>query len=155
VSDAMFHEFMLTDADGAVHRYEVLPHPASEGQAVLLQLLAVAAEPVGRLASSVFEGAGTVGELLDSEPAKLMERVDLGRLGADVKTAILSMQMDKLGADVLRHTMRDGKKLSDRVAFDAAFTRNYFEYLRAVWEVVQINRFLPLSAISGLVKGRA
>jgi hypothetical protein len=168
--DTPFHEFQLRDADGSMHRYEVLPHPASEGQAILLQMLAVAAEPVGRLAASIFEGdtlkealvsaqanakEGEKASLLDVDAAALLGNIDLGRLGADVKTSILSMPMEKLGGDILKHTLRDGQKLSARVVFDAAYTRNYLEYLQAVWEVVQVNRFLPLSAMSGLVKGKA
>jgi hypothetical protein len=50
----------LYDYDGKPHKYEVIPHPATEGQEVLWALLAIAAEPGGAALQKLVEAEGMV-----------------------------------------------------------------------------------------------
>jgi hypothetical protein len=152
-------QFVIKDADGNDRRYEVTPHNAVQGQAIMWDLVALGAEPVARLADSALKSeevvaglasalaSGGVGKLLDGGAVELLGGIDLGAVGADVKRAIVSMPMQRLTRDILRHTTREGRALSDDTVFGLAYQANYGELLRAVWEVVKINRFLSLPGI--------
>lgn len=156
------HDFVIKDAEGVPHRYEMTGHPPIQGQAIMWQLLALGAEPLGRLADLALTSDELLGQVraalaapapADAEAAEsttlsdlaaVAKTLDLARLGRDVKSAILSADMPKLTRDVLQFTTRDGASLASDIHFAAAYKRNYGELLQAVWQVVQANRFLPL-----------
>jgi hypothetical protein len=153
-------QFVIKDADGVDRHYEVTPHNAVQGQAIMWDLVALGAEPMARLASSALKSeevvaalASTLAEkggaakLLDGGVVELLGDIDIGAVGADLKRAIMSMPMAKLTREILRHTTREGRPLSDDTAFGLAYQANYGELLRAVWEVAKINRFLSLPGI--------
>lgn len=141
--------FTLSDADGLAHVYELIPHPASEGQRVMWTLLQLGAEPLGRLigqALPALEGIGSLRQLLD-DPAALAAiggKIDFAQVGADVRRSVGSMPMDSLVKELLSRCTRDGKPLSNPLAFDASYTRNYREMLLAAWKSVEANRFFAL-----------
>jgi hypothetical protein len=142
--------FTLTDADGGAHRYEVTPHNALEGQRITYTLLRLGAEPLGRLVQTGLQNAGLLDgglrSLLDDPAAlgRLAAGIDFAAVGADLQKSMGSMPMEALTLDLMAHAVRDGKQLRSPLHFNAAFTRNYMEMLRACWEVVKANRFLSL-----------
>ena len=144
-----FHVFTLEDADGKPHRYEVQPHPPTEGTNIMLALIAFGAEPFAAVVSSAFAvedffaGGATLGDALDLDVEGLVGKLDWSRVGADLKKSILSMPLGSMIRDILARTWRDGSPLSNDVHYNAAYTRNYLEQMRAVWEVANVNRFFP------------
>lgn len=146
------HSFELKDADGNLHEYRVVPHKATDGFQVTLRLIALGAEPLGRLADSVFSGQGDVSLNMIMDDASVVEGLAFAAVGADLSRGILSsaMNVPALVRGILKNTLRDGKPLDKDLNFNDAFSRNYLELMLAVYEVVKVNRFLPLSAISGL-----
>jgi hypothetical protein len=114
----------------------------------MLALLALGAEPFASVVQSalavedVFAGA-KIDEVLDIDLEALVGRIEWSKVGGDVKRSILSMPMSTLVRDVLRYTWRDGRELSNDVHFNGAYSRNYLELGRAVWEVSTANRFFP------------
>lgn len=144
--------FTLVDADGQPHEYSCRPHPAREGSDIMWRLVALGAEPLGRAAKGLLHtlDAGNLRQLMDDPNGleKIAAAVDFAALGADVRAALQATPMSELVHAVLKYTSRDGKGLSNPILFDAAYTRNYGELLRAAWEAVQANRFLSLPATS-------
>ena len=136
--------FTLLDADGQPHEYEVALHKATDGQPIMWELYALAAGPLSG-AVGALAGSGKIADVLDTD----LSGLDFGAVGEGLSRSLLTMP--KLTPRILAGTFRDKKRLfegSDSSTFDAAYRGNYFELVRAVWEVVQANRFLPLSAIS-------
>lgn len=155
--------FTLVDADGVSHTYSVRPHPPGKGEAIMWSLVQLGAEPLGRLASLALRGLdlpaliaaskagsdatprGMLATLLDDDTiASLKESIDLAKVGADIARSIGAMPMQTLSRDILSLAERDGKPLSNAMAWDAAYARNYGELRRALWEVIKLNRFLSL-----------
>lgn len=134
----MLHSFTLTDALGNEHSYEVALHPATQGEPIMWALVALGVEPIAAALAKV-DGAGG---LLD------LNLGDLNLTGsADaLAKAIARADLPDLRQRILAHTTRDGRPLKDRPHFDAAYQGNYGELARALWEVVKLNRFLPLPA---------
>lgn len=115
---SMFDEtFILTDAKGVPHKYEVIFHPGDEGYRLSVELTTMG---LPLLASLQDEAKG--GSLVE-----LLSKIDL----------------PKMTERVLRHTHRDGLPLGQPVAFAAAYKANYQEAYQAVAKVVALNRFLP------------
>jgi hypothetical protein len=140
--------FTLTDADGKTHTYEVIPHPPTEGSRIMWSLVGLGAEPLGRLIKGLF-AAGEIKNLraaLDASDGvgKLLAAIDPAELAGDIRRSLATVALDKLGRDILSRTSRDGRNLANDLHFDAAYTRNYSELLRSLWEVVKANRFLSL-----------
>lgn len=144
-----FVVFQLADFDGTPHRYEVQPHPPTEGTEIVFSFVALGAEPFASVIASVFAAedalaeVGTLGDALDLDLVEMAGRIDWGKVGGDVKRSILSMPLSTLVRDVLRFTWRDGRPLANDIHYNAAFSRNYGELLQAVWEVAGANRFFP------------
>lgn len=142
------HTFELNDGQGQAHRYTCALHPPSrDGVALALDLAALGLEPVARLAQGVLKDAKveSVQALLDDKT--LFERLDLAKVGADLRAALLMPQAATLPRRLLSNTTRDGKDLGTDFAFDEAYAGNYLELAKALWEVVRANRFLPLPGI--------
>lgn len=136
-------EASILDDNGNPHSYLVGLHPAAEGQKVVCQLLGLVAGPLGELLAA---GVRSGGDLLGAD-------VDLQAVGRQVGAMLLSDAPPRLVRELLRFTSRDGRGLAAEHEFNLAFTGNYGELLAALSEVVQANRFLPLSRISSVLPG--
>lgn len=134
-------ELTIADDIGGAHSYLIALHPAAEGQRILCQLLGLAAGPLAELLA-----AGAVGD-------GLAAKVDFHGLGRQLSAVLLGEAPPRLIRDLLRYTSRDGRAMSNEHEFNLAYTGNYGELLVALSEVVQANRFLPLSRISRLLPG--
>lgn len=152
------HEFTLSDADGASHRYQVTAHPPDEGEQIVAALAALSVAPmVVAIGGMLLEG-----DTLD--PAELLGELDvttssdLAELGDAIRASLQGAGLPKLRAALLHYAIRDGKQMRDPVPFGQAYARNYAEMYRACWEVARYNRFFPqldmiTSAISGAETG--
>ena len=153
--------FRLTDAEGVAHAYEVTLHRATLGMPIMWELAALVAGPLAGLLSlagpllEAMNGAGgstkSVRAIIEdpnilSVVQATLGAADLTAIGRSLQAALAQPSNSGLVLRILSQTERDGVALDSPVAFDAAYTGNYFELLRAVWEVVITNRFLPLPA---------
>jgi hypothetical protein len=145
------HTFTLTDADGKVHSYTVTLHPVDDGQRIMWRLLGAGAEPLARLLDGVAKspdvlakiGAAMGNKGDRTQVADLVAGLNIAGVGADVRAVITSIDMSALVVDLLACTYRDDQPMRDPHARNAAYRGNYAEMLRACWEVVRYNRFLP------------
>lgn len=146
------HTFVLTDADGVEHQYQILPHGAEDGERIMWQLDAMAVGPLAALLQSgigqLVAGEASVGDVLDKDVASLFEGVDFAGVGRDLSKVLGGPDILALSGQLLRHTTRDGQKLVEgdkrTPAFQMAYQRNYWELRRALFEVIRYNRFFPL-----------
>lgn len=136
-------EITVLDDDGNPHGYLIGLHPAAEGQKVVCQLLGLAAGPLAELLAA---GARSGGDALGAD-------VDLQAVGRQVGALLLGDAPPRLIRELLGYTSRDGRALRGDHEFNVAYTGNYGELLAALKEVVQANRFLPLSRISSALPG--
>jgi len=154
VSRSTVRTFTLRDAEGESHSYEVTLHRATLGQPIMWEIAALLAGPLagmlgllvpildsmaGKKIVEVMDDPASLGRLVDG-----LRGADLTAVGAGLKAALAQPGNSALVVRLLGQTTRDGRDLADPVQFDDAFTGNYLELARAVWEVVQANRFLPL-----------
>ena len=136
-------DFKLADASGVVHEYTVVPHGATQGERIVLSLLSYLPEPLAVLLGGL-DGFDSIDDLKGADLPKLLEGLDLSQLGAAVGKALREAvaQIPTLRAEILAHTMRDGKRITG-AQFDAAYQRNYLELGRALFEVCRFNGFFP------------
>lgn len=152
-------EFEIEDAQGELHEYSCVPHGASEGTELCMEIMAMAGEPIGRLVSAnlspILEavqdmkpGEDNIDESFDRLRDELdgMD-VDLGQVVRDVQLAIAQSGNAEFFKRVLSGTHRDGKRLSKNIVYDQAYQANYMELMKATWRVVKANGFLPLWGI--------
>lgn len=140
------HEFNLIDAKGKPHTYLVQPHPAGEGTRLVLQVMGMAAEPLGRLLegklADLIERFASGALDMDAKVADELKDVAWSAVAGDLRRVLADVDGTKLIRDVLRYTTRDGQRLADDGAYDFAYQQNYLELLKAVAQVIQINGFL-------------
>lgn len=140
--------YTLLDADGVSHDYETTLHPASQGAAIMWQLLALAAAPLGAAVKGFLATSSgfDLRAVLDAPDGlqRLGASVDFAAVGEDVGRALASGDRDVLVKQILSRTTRDGKRLDNVIEFDGAYTGNYGELIRVIWEAVRANRFLSL-----------
>ena len=165
-------DFQLIDARGNAHDYTVSPHPTSEGSMLVVRLLGMVGDPIGKLASSnldviidlipeiieEFQKRERAGEEMQDEDfvAFLKDRLgdlsdldlDLAGILRDVQGAIFAAGGDEFLKSLLKHTYRDGNPLSNGKNYDTAYQANYQELFLAVWKVIKVNGFLPSWGIS-------
>ncbi|MFB6371627.1 MAG: phage tail assembly chaperone [Bradymonadaceae bacterium] len=136
-------DFQLTDADGNVHDYHVVPHDPTKGTRIMVSLSGVLTGPVGELLDSAagkfLSSEGDVGDL---EVEGLIEEIDFRDVAAALSDKLDEDKTSALIRRILNNTYRDGDGLAKDVAFNEAYKQNYFELYRAVWEVVKFNGFL-------------
>lgn len=163
------HEFTLQDADGQTHRYEVLPHPPTEGFRVCSRIAAAIVDPLAGTALSALartvpqalkraRGEGgkiDLGRIMDDpEILDSIAGLDFSSTGPALRRAVESLDL-ALMRDVLRHANRDGKPLSSDLVFDTAYSRNYGELMSAAWKVGAYNRFFGQLAGFGALVSKA
>ena len=134
-------ELTIADDNGGAHHYLIALHPAAEGQRVVLQLMGLLAGPLAELVAAGVQGGG------------LSSDVDFQGIGRQLGAVLLSDAPPRLVRELLRYANRDGRPLNNDGDFNAAYTGNYGELMMALKEVVQANRFLPLSRISSMLPG--
>jgi hypothetical protein len=124
------HKVVIEDRDGNPHNYMIVLHSAADGEALMWQIAAMAGESLGGVLQAALGGG------LDSA-------IDFGAAGRDIAQALKGNNMPKFRADVLKHTTRDGHALADPVQFNKAYQANYGEILKAMREVLRVNRLFP------------
>lgn len=139
--------FQLEGKDGQLHDYEVTPHKTSEGTELMLRVLALAAEPLGRLLDSAVK-RGSVS--MDDELGDVMATLDLTQIGGDLKAALMGLDSETL-VQFFARTQRDGKMLNRITAYDDAYQGNWQEWMLALKEIIQANGFVPF--LDTLVNG--
>lgn len=162
---------VIYDGDGEPHRYEIILHPATEGQDLLWELLAIAMQPGGAFVQALIEGdgldtlisairahmgAGDDGDedaedeadAADIDIVEILRGANFGTIGGDIQRTIMSTKMSPLARRLLAHTLRDDKPLDNDVHFNEAFTGNYGEYLRALLAAIDVNGFFALLGTS-------
>lgn len=153
------HTLVLLDRNGQSHTYIIAPHNPLEGMAIVQQLAGLGLEPLARtLEGALPQLLPLLGKNKGAPSAEQLEAV-IGNLKLGEAMASLSSGFAKLPSALIRqilaHTTRDGKLMGGsaeiNLDFDAAYRANYGELLRAVWEVIGVNGFLPVSGISQLV----
>lgn len=132
-------QFQLEGADGQLHDYEVTPHKTSEGTELMLRVLALAAEPLGRLLDASLK-RGDIS--MDDDLGETLRGLDLSQIGGDVKAALLSLDAETL-KQFFSRVKRDDKVLRLGTAYDDAYQGNWTEWVQALKEIVQANGFVP------------
>jgi len=174
--NSQLETFTLVDADGQVHRYEIKPHGALEGQVVVWQILGLGAEPLGHMVKGLL-GADGLLPMIQKMSAKFNEAkdnarggdsatlagvgavmdgfniediavsIDWAQLGKAIGDLLGSGQAPELTRELLRHVYRDDKPMLNDLDFDHAYSRNYIELGMALVNSVRINRFFELPGI--------
>lgn len=126
------------------HDYIIGLHPAEEGMAISMALLAGA--------------TGLVREAL-TPGVELEALIDSPSFAGDVIDAIGALLRDPAMAPLLRslfaHTSRDGIDLGKSAGFNAAYSGNYGEMYVAAVQIALGNGFLPVLDILGAIPGVA
>lgn len=148
--------FTVQDDYGDSHEYFVQMHGAREGWRLAMRILKLAGRAFGMAldvtptktpdAIRKLKDAADEAGLLDAE----IDGEALGKALSDVAAEILAD--DSLLFDVLKHTTRDNKDLTNVAVFDSAFQGNYGELITAVVHVLKAN-FAPL--FSRILGGRS
>ena len=156
------HTFHLSNSEGRSIEYMLTPHdPLNGGIDLMLNLLALAMKPLGRLLDSnvAFIAKSVTSKGIEgflSQDLGALAEVELGAasFGDDFAAFLARVSGPKLIQEVLKETYRDGKHLADPAVFNAAYTRNYGEMIGAFKEVVKYNGFLDtlLTFAEGLQK---
>ncbi len=131
--------FTLTDRDGNRHDYSCTPHGAMSGGG--LQLMLDVADVVGGVMGAALKAMVGMGDAAESTSIDL---TDISALAENLPRRLMTAGGPKLIARVLENTKRcdDSGKwviLSSETALDTAYTGNYGELFRAVWEVLCAN----------------
>lgn len=137
-------EFTLTDRWGNEHSYLVAMHGASEGMSIIFGLSGLLGPALGSAVHGLVE-SGALSKAIDTNLGDLEEwasLLDWKAVLGQLKEALADERALPLVHKILRHTVRDNTELNED-GFNSAFRGNYMEALRAVWEVVRINGFLP------------
>lgn len=149
MSAAIF-TFLLADAAGTQHLYEVMPHNAEEGFAISAQLVELGAPVLlAALAPLLSAGGGedgTVGGLMERDAGEILRQLPIAEIGARLGPIVAALP--KMREQLLRHAARDGVKFVSKGAFNTAYQGNYAELYMALFRIVLGNGFLPLPATS-------
>lgn len=150
------HKFTLTDRDGKPHDYVCSPFGV-EGIDLVIEIRAMAAEPLGRILGSMGVLDAVSDRIrrdgLDTDLGALVG--DIARAGipwaeiaGDIKAALRAAGGAKLIRRILAQTYRDGERLSEDRAFAKAYQRNWNEMFLAAWNVAQWNDLLGFTFTS-------
>lgn len=161
---AGYVSFTLDDVDGNTHQYDLMPHPADEGQIIVFQLMALGAEPLGSIAQAVATAGeirdmigkamdeGGIEAVMEIDYMAVLAAVDFTRMGKAVKDVLASGKAPQMVRDVLSKARRDDIPLDKDGNFGRAYQANYGEMLAAAFYSIKVNRFfvpLDISTTSG------
>jgi len=124
------HEFTLTARDGTEHDYTVTLHPTLEALDISNRLSCVIADPIWSLLTQDPDGG------------------DVSVAGSHIRESIKELRPELI-RKVLEYTDRDDLPLHTQENLDEAYRGNLRELYQAVWEVVQVNDFLPFADTVG------
>ena len=137
--------YTLTDRQGVEHTYHTKPHGTSEGVRLVLALLAAASGPLVQVMLAMFaRGPG-------SDPttalADAVGNLDDAAVSADLRAALTGLDPG-LVLLLFKHTLRDGKSLSNQAVLDSAYAGNWAEFFSALLRIEGVNGFVPFAASS-------
>ena len=150
-ADSMPFTFVLEDASGDEHVYEVYYHPASVGWVLSMSIVQTLGPALMATIGDLSEGLlDTIGGMADEEAFEEIK----GKFKLDLVQAMEMLgevdpeDLQKLTWRVLRYASRDGSALMDNRkpshTFSKAFRANYEELYLCCWEIIKGNRFIPL-----------
>jgi hypothetical protein len=144
------HEFTVEDANGEKHRYVGSLHkPTTDGIQISLQLAGLGLQPlIAGVKGILKESGGDIEKLIDSDVSTLLEKLDVDTVLEKLQPALLSDQLPGLPHRLMKEWTRDAKDLSNEIVFNECYRGNYLELIKAMIEVIKVNRFLPLPSIS-------
>lgn len=137
------HTFSLCDRDGLEHQYRVTEHPTDEGFDLQLEL----AEIVASIPAVIVAFIDSMEEGSAADP------VALGSSMQAIPRAVMQAGGSKIMVRILKYAERkpeeagEFQKLTGQLARDEAYSGNFGELYRAIWEVIQRN-FDPFSMVS-------
>ena len=132
------HKFNLKDSKGNSHAYRVRPIPLSQGLGDAIELASYLAEPGIRLVQLGIQAKGA-----DVELGELLRGIDFSQLGGDVAATLRKLAArPEIILRMFDGCVRDDKDLGVDGAFDAAYTANLGEMLRALAKIIEINGYL-------------
>ena len=139
-------EFETIDSFGEKHKYVCEFHPfESDANVLAWRLLELMSEPLAKMIPALFPSGGkmssanlqSIAEELNFSGDELMIVVkDIGNL-------IGKLNMPALTNELLKYAVRDGKALSDPDNRDDAFSGNFGEVYKALYQIVRQNNFFP------------
>jgi len=129
----------IEDDYGESHQYYVQQHPAGEGFRLLIRLVRMAGGALGRTwgAFSPSEIGEKIGEIAEELKGGL-DGDSLASAFEKLATQILEEGADDFVVEILKHSARDGQKIT-RAIFDSAYSGNYGELLSAIYLVLRVN----------------
>ncbi len=147
------HTFEKKDRWGEAHYYVVTLHRATEGTKIALEIIGLLGPTIGAAVKNMMsEGHSPVALLNafdgegDEDNDTVVEALDIPAITAELQRALMRPESYSLVRKLVSQTTRDGKDLKQAGEFDMAFKANYLELVQVLWEVVQLNGFLPLSS---------
>lgn len=119
------------------HAYEVTEFPARQGLRLQARLLRIVGPSIAALGAEALQGAqpSDVGSLLDVD----ISSEALTRAVGELVARLDEQRVERLILDLLGQTTRDGRPVGEETEFDAAYTGNYGELLRAIGLVLEVN----------------
>lgn len=139
-------EVTLQDAAGKSHKYEIRPHPSSEGIPLTMEIMALGAEPLARLVKTWLDSGNQLEDADATSLESILDDIDWGQVGGDISRSLRLLANDPAKLQALfAYTYRDGKHLAHPQTFDDAYSANYAEWMKAIQAIVQANGFVPFS----------
>jgi len=128
------------------HKYTVSTHDTTEALPIVGALLSAIPGPLLR-AIQLLREKNPDASMLDLNLSDLAN-IDLGDMGQDLSTAIEKIAArPELIKELFKHTTRDGDALRGGT-FEAAYSGNWGEFYAALFQIVKVNGFIPLSSTS-------
>ncbi len=135
----------INDDQGNPHTYVITQRGASEGFDLFGRLSKILAPGIGKgIGNTKITGVGEAGTAphgADQPPGDELDvDLDLGALGigfGDVAASIMAEGGARFVQEILKYSTRDGKLLSNKVAFDQAYQGNYGELIEATGRVLK------------------
>lgn len=144
---AQTETLQINDAWGEPHTYRIVPHTGNQALKLAWRVLQAASGPVGRLLDSnlglLIEAFTSDEEVsIESVAKKLQPEFRQGM--DDIFEVVFTSGEEWVTRELLRHSYRDGARLSDDAVFNSVYQANSAEMFMALWHAVRVNNFLSL-----------
>lgn len=122
------------------HDYTVTPHDGIEGIPIVTELAAIATEPLLRLLKTqIIAGQGAGLDMAD-----VLQNLDISELSTNLRESLHRLgERPDIIVKLFSRTTRDGMPLANSAAFRQAYQGRWPEMVKAMFEIVKINGFLP------------
>jgi hypothetical protein len=138
-------KYTIVDDYEEPHEYFTVQHPGTEGLKLQNKLQRALVPALGSIrAESLRTLQSEAGEASDAE----IMAVGMQAMQGAFAQALELLDPATIKA-LMRHTTRDGKKLSSDLHFDRAYQGNYGELYLACWEIAKLNFGPALQRLSG------